>query len=67
MDGGAPVIMETLFGFVNEGMALFAGAWKPFSVNDWRVGRIPDLMPSSRYSGSKPSMQTTTVGCLGRA
>ena len=66
MDGGAPVMMETLLGFVNEGMALCAVVWKPFEMNDWRVGRMPDLMPLSRYSGSNPSTQTTTVGFLGR-
>lgn len=58
-------MMDTLFGLVKEGMALFAVTWKPFCMNDCRVGRMPDLMPSCRYSGSNPSTHTTTVGCLG--
>lgn len=58
-------MMDRLFGFVKEGIAQFAVAWNPFSLNVAMLGRIPSSIPAWRYSGSKPSMQTTTVGCCG--
>jgi hypothetical protein len=30
------------------------------------LGRMPSSIPASRYSGSKPSMQITTVGRWGK-
>jgi hypothetical protein len=41
-EGGAPVMIETLFGLVKDGMQLFAVVWKPFSVKHLRVGKISD-------------------------
>jgi hypothetical protein len=60
-----PVTMETLLVFVTEGMALLAGAWKPVWTQRDSVGKVLLDRPAVRYSGSKPSMQTTTVGRVG--
>ena len=54
--------IETLLGLVNEGIADLAVVWKPLSMNDLSVGRVPSAIPCWRYSGSNPSTQTTTVG-----
>lgn len=59
-------MIETLFGLVKEGRALLAVVWKPFWMNDWRVGRMLDWSPLVRYDGSKPSTHITTVGWRGR-
>lgn len=39
------MIIETLFGLVNEGIADLAVVWKLFSRNDLNVGRIPSAIP----------------------
>ena len=59
-------MIETLLGFVKDGIAHFAVVWKPYLTKFSMCGMIPSAMPRSRYSGSNPSMQTTTVGVLGR-
>lgn len=59
-------MIDTLFGLVNEGMQLLAVAWNPLSRNFLKVGRRPLSIPDFKYSGSKPSTQITTVGCVGR-
>jgi hypothetical protein len=66
VDGGTPVMIDTLFGLVNEGMQPRAVAWNPESRNFLKVGRRPLSMPDFRYSGSKPSIQITTMGWVGR-
>ena len=59
-------MIETLFGFVKEGMQLFAVAWKPLSMNFLNVGKRPLSTPDCRYSGSNPSTQIITVGRVGK-
>lgn len=65
MLGGAPVMIETLLGLVNESMQLFPVAWNPFFRKLANVGSRSLSSPDWRYSRSKPSTHTTTVGCLG--
>lgn len=59
-------MIDTLFGLVNEGMQLLEVVWNPLSRNFLKVGRRPLSIPDFKYSGSKPSTQITTVGCIGR-
>ena len=65
MLGGTPVTMDTLLVLVTDGMALFAVMWKPFSTQRAIVGKMQVSSPEARYSGSKPSIHTTTVGRVG--
>jgi hypothetical protein len=46
-------------------MALLAVTWKAVWTQRERIGRFPVERPEVRYSGSKPSMQTITVGRVG--
>jgi len=56
-----------LLGLVNEGMTQSATAPNPSSKKRAMAGQTPSAMPRAMYSGSQPSMQTTTVGRWGKA
>ena len=62
---GAPVIIETLLVFEKAGMAHFGVAAKAVCTKLAIFGSVPFETPCSRYSGSKPSTQMTTVGRSG--
>ena len=58
--GGTPVTIDTLFGFVNVGIAASAVRRKPRSTSDARNGATPASIASRTYSNDEPSRHTTT-------
>src|SRR5215471_1475049 len=65
-DGGAPVTIERLFGFVNEGTTQSAVRQVPCSRSLAKYGALPEAIAWLMYSGSQPSTQTTTSGRVGQ-
>src|SRR5436309_6484090 len=63
--GDAPVTIERLFGFVKLGTTDRATRYTPSSRKRARAGVTRSASPRSKYSGSDPSMQTTTTGQRG--
>src|ERR1700733_8490223 len=61
-EGGAPVTIERLFGFVKEGMTESPVRTVPKEVRSARKGALPTEIAWLMYSCSHPSMQTTIVG-----
>src|SRR5215475_9263081 len=64
--GGAPVTIDRLFGFVNEGTTQSAVRHVPCSRSAARYGALPEAIAWLMYSGSQPSTQTTTRGRVGQ-
>ena len=63
--GGRPVAIDRLFGFVNDGITLWAKRTVPVSLMRLRCGIKPALMASSRYAGSHPSRQIAIAVVFG--
>ena len=64
-DGGTPVTIETLFGFVNVGIAASTLRTRPARTIDARNGAASPSTAASTYSLDEPSKQTTIVGRWG--
>src|SRR6516225_4118098 len=64
--GGAPVTIDRLFGFVNEGTTQSAVRQVPCSRSRAKYGAFPEVIAWLMYSGSQPSTQTTTSGRVGQ-
>ena len=58
-------MIETLLGLVNDGIQLLATMKNPPLLIEARFGMMPSTIPRFKYSGSKPSTHTTTVGVRG--
>src|SRR5919201_4755750 len=68
-DGGAPVTIERLLGFVNDGMTQSPTSDVPRARTAASHGIAPASTARSRYAGSHPSTHTTTTdprGCAYR-
>ncbi|MDT4858356.1 hypothetical protein D3C80_1841660 [compost metagenome] len=59
-------MIDMLFGQVNDGMDPVETVAKPSSMKRWMFGMAPSAMKRCRYSGSPPSMHTTTTGRSGQ-
>src|SRR5690242_11052462 len=66
-DGGAPVTIDRLLGFVNDGMTQSPTSDVLPARSDASHGIAPASTARSRYAGSHPSTHTTTTGPRGRA
>jgi len=65
-DGGLPVTIDTLLGQVKLGITHCAVAAKPALIKRAVFGTMPAASARSRYSGSPPSLHTTTTGRSGQ-
>ena len=63
--GVVPVTIDRLLGLVNDGITQSAVRQTPRSRSDAKYGARPAAIAWLMYSGSQPSMQTTTSGCRG--
>src|SRR5258705_9821158 len=63
--GDAPVTIERLVGFVKLGTTDRATRYTPSRRKRARAGVARSASARSKYSGSDPSMQTTTTGRRG--
>jgi hypothetical protein len=57
--------MDRLFGFVKLGTTDRATRYTPSFRKRATAGVVLPAIPRSKYSGSEPSMQTTTTGRRG--
>src|SRR5262249_27790776 len=66
IDGGLPVIIDTLLGQVKLGITHSATALNPVCIKRAMFGTIPSLSARSISAGSAPSLQMTTTGRSGQ-
>ncbi len=65
-EGGLPVTIETLLGQVKLGITHWATPENPVRMKRAVLGTTPAASALARYSGSPPSLHTTTTGRSGQ-
>ena len=66
LEVGVPVMIDMLFGQVNDGIEPSATVPKPCEMKRAMFGTAPSSRNCRRYAGSPPSMHTTTTGRTGQ-